>query len=532
MVTLCLRFPGGRYHATPGGHHVNEGHVEWPPSPWRLLRALIATGYNTLGWVDIPEEVSTLIEKMASVLPIYQLPVASVSHSRHYMPYQEGKSEKTTLVFDTWANISEGVVQVTWPVELTPGEYQQLTRLTSNLGYLGRSESWVQADLNPGSATSSVGWPSLPCGNHDSPGPEYEQVTITAPLHPKDFEIWREEAVARALEPYPLPPDRKPNSALLRQRNRAKAPFPKTILEAMQWDTARWKNHRWGQPPGSRRVLYWRRVDALALDLPDPKHVPCAQPVECMLLALATPSRNRSALPTRARTLPQGELLHKSLVARASDHGRIHCPELIGKDEHGNPLQGHEHARILPLDLDRDGHLDHMLIWARMGLGSRAQRAIRSVRRTWQKKGSDLQITVVGSGELATLRSLPKPLRFGIEALLGKHSGSRIWRSTTPYVPPRFPKKTGKNTIEGQILHELADQGYPQAQIRILPWTAETSRLRHAVRVRGGSAKPPPVDCGHVIELNFESPVQGPLALGYASHFGLGLFHAVKEASM
>ena len=39
-VIIKLRFPGGRYHATPWGRHVNEGAVEWPPSPYRLVRAL------------------------------------------------------------------------------------------------------------------------------------------------------------------------------------------------------------------------------------------------------------------------------------------------------------------------------------------------------------------------------------------------------------------------------------------------------------------------------------------------------------
>ena len=45
MTVLELRFPAGRYHATPWGRHVNEGAVEWPPSPWRIVRALIATWY-------------------------------------------------------------------------------------------------------------------------------------------------------------------------------------------------------------------------------------------------------------------------------------------------------------------------------------------------------------------------------------------------------------------------------------------------------------------------------------------------------
>ena len=36
-------FPLAAYTRRRWGRHVNEGAVEWPPSPWRLLRALIAT---------------------------------------------------------------------------------------------------------------------------------------------------------------------------------------------------------------------------------------------------------------------------------------------------------------------------------------------------------------------------------------------------------------------------------------------------------------------------------------------------------
>src|SRR5260221_2417249 len=43
MIAIGLRFLSGRFHATPWGRHVNEGAVEWPPAPWRLLRSLIAT---------------------------------------------------------------------------------------------------------------------------------------------------------------------------------------------------------------------------------------------------------------------------------------------------------------------------------------------------------------------------------------------------------------------------------------------------------------------------------------------------------
>ena len=75
MITLAFRFFGGRYHATPWGHHVNEGLVEWPPSPWRLLRALLSCGYTRLGWNGaVPEEVVALLHKLVAVLPSYTLP--------------------------------------------------------------------------------------------------------------------------------------------------------------------------------------------------------------------------------------------------------------------------------------------------------------------------------------------------------------------------------------------------------------------------------------------------------------------------
>jgi CRISPR-associated protein Csb2 len=56
MLCFELRFPGGRYHATPWGTHVNEGQIEWPPSPWRLARALLAVGFTRLGWDELPLE--------------------------------------------------------------------------------------------------------------------------------------------------------------------------------------------------------------------------------------------------------------------------------------------------------------------------------------------------------------------------------------------------------------------------------------------------------------------------------------------
>src|SRR5207249_353756 len=100
-----LRFPAGRFHATRWGHHVNEGTVEWPPSPWRLLRSLIATRYLKSGAEVSEMTFRALIATLAAQLPNYYLPKATTGHTRHYMPVVEGRNEKKTKVFDTFLQV-------------------------------------------------------------------------------------------------------------------------------------------------------------------------------------------------------------------------------------------------------------------------------------------------------------------------------------------------------------------------------------------------------------------------------------------
>jgi CRISPR-associated protein Csb2 len=49
----------------------------------------------------------------------------------------------------------------------------------------------------------------------------------------------------------------------------------------------------------------------------------------------------------------------------------------------------------------------------------------------------------------------------------------------------------------------------------------------HRLRSRRGLVQP---DCtGTALRLTFPEPVSGPIALGFGSHFGLGLFRAVDK---
>jgi CRISPR-associated protein Csb2 len=534
---LLLRFPAGRYHATPWGQHVNEGQVEWPPSPWRILRALVSSGFTTQRWKAIPDDAASLMEKLARSLPSYFLPAASVAHSRHYMPIgvlDKGR-EKTTLVFDTWLDVGDSTLEIHWACELTPAEIEQLRVLAGNLGYLGRSESWVEVEVVEDSTPSLPRLNAVPHREGTRRGPGWEQVSLMAPIPPPEYAEWRSETTERLLAGLPLPEGKKkPPAKRLKDREKALVPYPPDLLECLTKDTAWWKAHGWSQPPGAQRVLYWRPEGSIQVGAPVRPKPAMAKPVTAVLLAMTTVSGNRSALPACSRTLPQAELLHRAMVSVLGKGLAVDCPEITGRDGQGLPLLGHHgHAHILPLDLDEDRHLDHFLIHASMGLGGEAQRAIRGLRRTWTKGGAgDLQLAMAGSGDVDTLRALPAPLGKRMEQLLGPPGGARTWLSLTPFVPPRFLKRRGANTLEGQVQAELASRGLPPAtEVCVLQETAEALALRHFVRRRQRGGGPPPVDAGYTLRLRFGTAVHGPLSLGYAAHFGLGLFAAELPAA-
>jgi CRISPR-associated protein Csb2 len=170
-----------------------------------------------------------------------------------------------------------------------------------------------------------------------------------------------------------------------------------------------------------------------------------------------------------------------------------------------------------------------MLIHAPMGLGDAAQRAIRTMRKTWTKGGAgDLQVAVAACGDIKMLRSLPQLFSHSISRLLGPEEGCSVWISSTPFVPARFLKKSGKNSLVAQINAELHSRGLPETEaVSILE--DSTREFRHFTISRQRAGNPPPQKLGIALCLKFAEPLNssyGPLTLGYGSHFGLGLFRA------
>ena len=182
-TAVALRFPTGRYHATPWGRSVNEAVIEWPPSPWRLLRALYATWQFRASDLDA-DVVETALSALAQA-PSFRLPRHVEAHTRHYYPDAAYGSDK---VFDPFAALDpDAEIVVRWPNTLDEQSRAVVARLCRLLPYLGRADSLCQARL----LTTDQEAAQLPMGGWFDPGDlgslERPATRVLAPIPPLDL---------------------------------------------------------------------------------------------------------------------------------------------------------------------------------------------------------------------------------------------------------------------------------------------------------------------------------------------------------
>ena len=384
MIAISLRFLAGRYHATPWGRHVNEGAVEWPPSPWRILRALVATWRRTL-----PELTQQQVEPIFRALaepPEFLLPPASTGHTRHYMPWFKKGPDDRTLVFDTFVAVSrEDTLLVCWPQpDLTPQQRTTLGLILGNLNTLGRSESWCQAALDEHGAVAPDSR-GLPChvakplnGNHSPPN--HEIVRLLCPDPDKAFADDQVVTVRTRTQ------GRGKNKQTIQERTTIYDPAWNLCMETLQLH-----KERWSDPPGSRWVPYARPRDCFKIEPAGAPRTPAAKQTAIHVARYALDS---TVLPLVTETLRVAEAARRALM---SIHGQLTEKNgmrgrswvFSGKNEFGQPLVGHQHAYYLPTDEDRDGRLDHLTVVATAGFSPEERRALDRLQQLNTDRGDE-----------------------------------------------------------------------------------------------------------------------------------------------
>jgi CRISPR-associated protein Csb2 len=326
-TTLVLTFPLGRYHATPWDRHVNEGAVELPPSPWRLLRTLYAVWQTRCP--ELPQEtVHPLLAQLAAP-PTFYVPAHSLAHSRHYYPDAKDGTDRTLDAFAVFG--PEDQLAMQWPAELEPDTRDALRRIAESIPYFGRADSICTGNIE-------TGW--TPAGQA----------------------IWKPLDVAEHVDGYA-----EATSVL--------APEIPLVVDTLLARPAEVRRNGLRFPVGSRLVAYGleRPADS-PMTLAEPRPVRTVTAVRFDLLHAALPPDTDAAIYT--------DLLRQAAIKQLGEHAE--GTMLGGRTSDDAPMQGGKHAHYLPIIRDR--RLTGLVVWVPGALGDKELNALCDVRALYDYK--------------------------------------------------------------------------------------------------------------------------------------------------
>ncbi len=475
-TTIAVRFPLGRYHANPWDRSVNEGATEWPPSPWRLLRAIVATWYTR--WPDLPApDLDALLGALGDP-PSYRTPAARPGHTRHYLPaldHNKGEPGGTDLTLDPFLSVSRTEeLLVRWETDLPGGQRAMLAKLAELLPYLGRAESACEARLLDAEPEPDDTW-----WRPGTDGPH--RVSLMSPALP----------VSRP---------------------------------ALEVSTVEVRKSRRTMPAGSRWVSYTSA---------GPQRTrPPASPQEATIEALRFEVSGR--VPLRAtHGILLADDLHREVGERFARCG------FVGDDRRQLLLgtrgaqSGHRHAHWIPV-ANRDGHnvtVRSVVLWVPCLLRPDevalivGRPLIMSGERGNHDDGRGYEVR--GYPEVRLLFQAAGTIGQAAPELCGP---ARRWHSLTPYLPVRHRKREPlTDYLAADIAAELQ---YREAFKNLTPpavapvdgtgglpdrWARDYRRYRLTEHMN--KARP-----GLGLRLDFGEAVAGPILLGQLSHFGYGIF--------
>ena len=464
MVGLRIKFDLGRYHANPWSSHVNDAAVEWPPSPWRLLRGLYSVGRTHTVVAECQGNLDRALIELCSVPPMFELPPTAAAHTRHYMPVPEGGTEKSAKVLDGFLAIDpEAEMVAWWDVHLDADASEALATAAKALGYLGRSESVCTAKLTAGAG------PEEP-----SAQPFEAFASSTSALDTIDLLcIDAEDPIA-----------------------------------ALTIGVGEVRGQRRAQPPGTRSVTYGVRRSEVGAKRDAGGD---GQRPELALFRVRGGSR-----PALTESVVAGQLLRGALQSRFGGRkSKVTSPTFSGKAGDRRRDDQHLHAHFLSLPDQHGRRIDRLVVWAPEGFGGDEVAALGSLRALWTKEPG---LEVFEELQLA-LGALGKSRDLSLPALLGP---ARQWQSLTPFGLVRHPKVRRGEVVDSpkeQVERELEHRDFPEPESVEVDSGARWHQFRSSKLGASRRRRAPLTG----VTIRFGEAVYGPIAIGALSHYGLGL---------
>ncbi|MGE3537985.1 MAG: type I-U CRISPR-associated protein Csb2 [Candidatus Tectimicrobiota bacterium] len=504
-LIIQQQFPLGRFHATRWNQGAfGDAYGEWPPSPWRLLRALAARWFQyarETGSTEVQIR-DTLLQLLANALPTFSLPCSTWRGPalKQYQPTNIDWTDKsksaaaykkpqTTLVEDNYRAVApdESIFWYWEYLKLEESQIRLLDILLERIQYFGRAESFCRlrrTEILPDTI-------SINChlAEHDTG----DRVPVLVPLPGRSLDL---DALFAATDDKEL-------------RGRSIPP-----------GTA-WYYASLPRPPQTTRPMLRRQRY--------PQHLNCIQ--FAMGGRVFPPVRRWVKITERFR----GRVIwHLAMALDPESRGRydLLAPEhrqqlalICGKDSEGQYLYGHRHAFFLLLP-DVEGLPTRLVAWRREAFSEEEITAFLAASErpiSWDDGAPEWQMRLV-------------PLPFETPPPHGLSGASQVWKSVTPFVPPAERHRFRKNgrarpgEAPAQILTKLLQQEGKPVPDCILPLEGYEETpwvVLHQTRGRRllkEETSTPWVRPGFYWHVKFHKALSGPLILGDSCHFGLGLF--------
>ena len=471
MTTVELRFLANRYHGTAWGRHVNEGVPEWPPSPYRLVRALYDAWKRKCDHLS-ESAVAEVLRVLAEAPPTFRLPIAVASHTRSYLSSNTEDPSDKSLIFDAFVAVGKDArCYLEWPAELTQEQRKTLGELLGALNFLGRSESWVEARLAESASGRLLRFE--PMDRAEGGG---EVVSVACPAPEPEYKgagKW---------------------------------------LDALTYSTTQMLKERRTAPPAMRSVSYVGPKDAVVTWI-SPGRPPGGKPVTGVILALSG-----KVLPLGTEAVRVAELVRAALMSAWERYRPGVAPPLLlhGKDENGRPEKEHRHLFVLPqIDVSgrQAGRITRVLLHSRDAMDADVLQCILRLRHLhWAEEPIRCSVSWRGDHDDPVFRRRTK-----------------VAESTTPFVTSRHWRR-GRGTVTEFLIEEVRrecrNHGLPEpVLVELLSKPAGRWQSVQFRRSRKNQEALP----GYAFRIGFSEAVCAPFSLGSLCHFGLGQFDAAGK---
>lgn len=480
----------GRYHAHLWGEaQFGMAGPEWPPSPWRLLRALASSWFCARPRLSSDEARDRLLEALGrSDAPAIWLPRSAVHEIRYYQPVRLGAADRV-LHHDHFAVPEGGRFWFRFETSLERDQRDLLAELLGRLRYLGRSESRARLRLDERDSAPPGILCVMPRGGFNSTSPtEYRRVLCTAP----DFrasDLWSVRSDGATIE----------NG------------HPSHLVDVLL-------GKRMPLPSGARWVEYAIPDKALVHEI-RPRTVATCADRDVDVAEIRYRLNRRTPIPLRYVVAIARAFRDAAVEAHQRSAGGMPSPMLSGREADGAVARGHQHVYYLPRLRPGAVALGEFVVRVPVGRVTRLELdALLGVGRI-RAGGPAYPITVVPEA---------------VVPAVGPVAGARRWRSVTPFLPPlRHRRGRDETCVEQQVI-ACVEAACGQRPVRIQNFSGPgglgrvSPMLAHEYGT-GGRRWTLTRRLGYWLDLTFDDAVILDRSLGADAHFGAGQFAPVAN---